>query len=477
MSSADTSRAKALEDAWATGYLAWKLRPYQATAYEMMWAWLLDTNCRTGNLNISRRWGKSTLMNLVATEVALKVPGAQIRAAAPTGMELRNITVPIMRKILADCPPHRKPKWRSKEKMFLFPNGSEYHLAGSNDGHADDLRGTACHLAMVDEAGFIDELDYLIDDVLTPQTLDTGGTLLVSSTPPRSPAHDYVGFAEECKREGHYLHRDIHSMGLEKAIIDSYAKAAGGYETSTFKREYLALFVVDTELAIVPEWDAKWGFLPERAGLYPYYHKYSALDLGVRDLTAGLHGYYDFIKAKLVVEDEWRLSGAGMTTPMIAKKVREHETRLWGENPRVYRRVSDNNNLQLVNDLNIVHSLGFFATSKDELPAMVNKVKVFVGDGRVLVAPHCKDLLGCLATGVWKSEAYIGREFGRSRAYGHFDHLAALTYWIRNLDVSTNPIPAGIGLDPQKQFILPGALDRASDTAKAVKEIFRLHRR
>lgn len=472
----DAAKQKAINDAWSIGYLEYKLRDYQRSVYRQTWDWILDPTCLTGCLNINRRFGKSTELNLIATEVAIKVPGAQIRAAAPTGLELRNITIPIMRKILSDCPPHLKPKWRSKEKMFLFPNGSEYHIAGANDGHADDLRGTACNLALVDEAGFIDELDYLVDDVLTPQTLDTGGTLLVSSTPPRSPAHDYVGLAEECKREGHYLHRDIYSMGLDQAVIDSYAKAAGGYESSTWKREYLALFVVDSELAIIPEWNAQWAFLPERAGLYPYYHKYSALDLGVRDLTAGLHGYYDYLRADLVIEDEFRLSGAQMVTPTIAAKVRAHEEKLWGPNPRVYRRVADNNNLQLVNDLNIVHSLGFFPTNKDELPAMVNKVKVFVGAGRVKVAPHCKNLLGCLETGVWKNEAYIGREFGRSRAYGHFDHLAALTYLIRNLDVSTNPVPAGLGLDPQTQFILPGALDRASDTAKVIKEMFGLRR-
>jgi hypothetical protein len=476
VSSTDPAQIKAINDAWSLGYLEWKLRDYQRPVYHEIWRWIMDPECRSGCANISRRWGKSTVFNLVVTEFAQRVPGANIRFGAPTGQMLKDFTLPIMKDILRDCPKQRRPRWMSKDKTFLFPNGSIYKLAGLNDGHADDLRGTKCHLGGVDEAGFVDDLNYAIRSVLMPQTLDTGGTLLVSSTPPRSMAHPYVEFATKCAEKGAYIRRDIHSTDYSKKLIDSYAEEAGGYGSTDWRREYLAEFVTDSNLAIVPEWDDKYIRAPEQPGLYRYYHKYTAMDIGVRDLTAGLHAYYDYLHAKLIVEAEFTISGRQMTTPMIAALVKDGEKKIWGDNPLVYRRVADNNNLQLINDLNILHSLGFYGTSKDELPAMVNKLRVWIKSGRLIVSPKCEKLIGCLQGGIWKSDEAVGKEFGRIPKYGHFDHLAALIYLVRNVDEFSNPVPAGIGLDPQKQFILPGALDRASDTAKAVKEIFRLRK-
>jgi hypothetical protein len=56
----------------------------------------------------------------------------------------------------------------------------------------------------------------------------------------------------------------------------------------------------------------------------------------------------------------------------------------------------------------------------------------------VRVSTRCKHLLGCLKYGVWDKNR---KEFARSKAYGHYDHLAALIYLVRNLDRFTNPIP------------------------------------
>jgi hypothetical protein len=54
--------------------------------------------------------------------------------------------------------------------------------------------------------------------------------------------------------------------------------------------------------------------------------------------------------------------------------------------------------------------------------------------------------------------------------YGHFDALAALIYGIRNLDVTTNPIPATFQTDQDNQVIFPYIQETGS--IKALKDKF-----
>jgi len=120
--------------------------------------------------------------------------------------------------------------------------------------------------------------------------------------------------------------------------------------------------------------------------------------------------------------------------------IKEREN--FGVSP-VYRRVADNNNLLLLQDLGSLHGLHFNATDKSSLDAMVNEMRMFVGAGRLIVSPKCTMLLGCLKYGIFDDKR---RAFARSTLYKHFDHLAALMYMIRNLDQATNPVPNTYGM-------------------------------
>ena len=70
---------------------------------------------------------------------------------------------------------------------------------------------------------------------------------------------------------------------------------------------------------------------------------------------------------------------------------------------------------------------------------MVNELRLWVQNKRLLVAPHCHQTLGCLEFGVWNKDR---TQWGRSQEYKHFDALAALMYMVRNIDQASNPIPS-----------------------------------
>ena len=191
--------------------------------------------------------------------------------------------------------------------------------------------------------------------------------------------------------------------------------------------------IVDEMMSVIPEWKDAYVQTIEPDEFNGYYHRYESMDLGIRDKTVWLQGYYDFRKAKLIIENEFDISGKDTTTKAIAELIKTNRK------TKPYLAVADNNNLLLLNDLATEFNLYFAPTNKESLAAMINDVRLMVQDGRILVNPKCKQLLGCLKFGVYQD--HKRDMFGRSQTFGHYDALASLIYMVRNLDKHTNPIP------------------------------------
>lgn len=491
-----------------------RLKPCQET----MLQGILSNDWFTYVIKCARRLGKSYLLCTLAVMVCLLKPSAQVRYAAPTAKALRKIVRPIMGKILRTCPKELRPTWVASEGMYRFPNGSEIHLAGVNGGHADDLRGTECDLFLIDEARDIDDLHYLVHDVALPQFLDADGNvvkgrrLVVASSPAANKAHEFSIMAEEAKLRGSYAHYDIFAGGYSAETIRMFFREDGLPEedvqaliegrhadirSTTVKREYLALDVIDEELAVVPEWSSRFVVEREPTLVDHFYHRYIFMDIGVqRDFTVLLFAFYDFLGGYLYVEDEVVIRGPSVTTPLIARGIFERtgfpkeitdEAKtlvfktglLLPPNPPraeyadCYRRISDNSHPLLLNDLSATYSVSFTPTSKDKLHEMVNSLRVWVKSGKLRVHPRCKHTIGALESAVWNR---LRTEFDHSRIYGHYDAVAAMVYGTRGTDVQTNPIPAMLGVDRYNVLILPQP-KRLSAAAQAFADTFGLPRR
>ena len=448
----DEQREEALYKAWGGGFLQWLLRPVQERIYQT----IRESTDVKKVINASRRLGKTHTLSALAIETARYTPGGQIHFGFPSQKALKKIVRPIFKDILRTCPSQFRPQYIASEQAYYFNDRDSFiHLSGLNQGHADSLRGPKSHRSIVDEAGYVDDLDYAVKDILTPQLLTTGGDLILSSTPPPTPAHDFADYAHQAKDNGTYSEFDIYQSGYKPEIIEKFRKEAGGEKSSTWKREYLCQFVVDEELAIIPEFNETDHAIPwSRSDLWKFYTCYDAMDIGVRDFTVVLFGYYDFLKAKLFVEDEIVMSGPQMTSDLLVRAIRDKEKVLYnGKREDQIRRVADDNNLILIQDLGYLHKLPFVPTTKDNLDAMVNELRVLVSAGRLNVHPRCKHTIGCLKYGVWSDRRMKKREFARSKIYGHYDGLAALIYLVRNVDQTSNPIPRDYELQDDRHFI------------------------
>lgn len=394
-------------------------------------------------IHCARRLGKTFLLIVIACTVAYSKTDAQIRYASVTQKAVRKMVKPIFKSIFNAIKKEFRPKWDNHEGAYIFPNGSMVHVAGVNNDRADDLRGTDADLAIVDEAAFVDDLSYLVDSVLMPQLLTTGGNLLIASSSPVSPAHEFVDYIQEAKIGGYYSSFDIFESGYEQDLIEEFMKEAKGPNSTAWRREYLNEICVDEDYAIIPENKNIIIGIKKDLENYKYYHKYSVMDIGTRDLTAILFAYYDFRRAKICIEREFIINGPQMTTPKIADGVKIAESELWGETTEV-NRVADNNNLLLLQDLGSLHDCHFSATSKDSLEAMVNEMRLWVQNGRVEIDPSCTFLIESIKFGFWNENR---SDWGRSKTLGHFDALAAFMYLIRNIDQHTNPVPLKLTFD------------------------------
>lgn len=439
---------------WLEGDLRWKLH----TAQEVLENTFANTKGQLFVGNCSRQWGKSFWAVTKAIEIALTTPKAQIRYGAAFQTDLVDFIIPAFEKVLDDAP--EPVRGRKVGHYYIFPNGSRIKLVGL-DKNPNGLRGNTLDLIIIDECGFVGNLDYIYKSIIIPATLHRPNCkIILISTPPSTPAHPFVDYAQKAELEGAYVKLDIHTNPLiTPDDIKRMADEMGGVESTTFRRECLCEFVTDSDLAIVPEWKDQWVEVLERDEFYGYYHKYTGMDLGVKDLTAMIYGYYDFKRAALVIEDEGDMNGPTMNTLMLVGAIKAKEAELWGNDKEPkdtngthipFRRVSDNNWPILIQDLSSIHSLTFIETTKDNLEAMINEVRLMVQAGQIRIHPRCVKLIGCMRYGVWDAKK---KAFARSTVYGHFDHLAALIYLVRNLAKSTNPIPAAHGFEAHKAWM------------------------
>jgi hypothetical protein len=458
---------KAIKDElWRRGELAeMLLDPTQLELYRA----LMDSKASTYVWECSRKLGKSYALAVIAIELAMKNPGIRINFASPTGKMSQEILVPIISEILTTCPDPLKPVFKVQNGHYEFPNKAFIVLFGADDEAACDRgRGPQSHCNIVDEAAFVPCLDYLLNSVLAPQTLRTGGRLFLASTPPKSPGHAFCAIADAAEANKAYQHRHIYQNGmLTKEQIDKFltsqAEARGMTleqfkTTSDFRREYMALRVIDRESAVIPEWEDAEPFCVVDHPTPPFLNYIISIDPGMTDRTAELLMYHDFKQDLYIIDDE-RLIQKGNTS-LIAEGINS----LKG-NRTIYLNVIDDSTSRICSDLFQYHKIIATPAAKDNSEGAINLLRVNIQNHRILINPRCVQLIRQLRTAVWDSK---NKSFQRTKLDGHFDLIDALKYGIRTLNDlrHLNPYPAEV-YDRTKTYV-PEKQPKVNQIAQAL---------
>lgn len=459
---------------WYRGDLSWKLRPHQLPIYDFIARGGDRTRTKPATktvLNISRQTGKSFTAVLYAVEHCLKTKHAHVQMLASTAKQMRLIMIPALKKILEDCPADIAPAASSMDSSWTFPStGAILRFDGCDNDNAESLRGRSSTLVIFDEAAFIDDLKSVVHDIIMPQFLVTKGRMILISTPPETPDHYFRTMCEDAAEEGAYLKRDVYQNGFATADdIIIWKKEAGGEESTTWKREYLVQFVVDTNRSVFPEFteECERDNVIDAPPCGPN-HCFVGMDVGFKDGTGIIFGYYDFRNASAVIEREVLLYNKEVRTDFLVRHIRQNEKQLWGREPAF--RVSDVEPI-LLNDLNSIHHMSFRPVSKKETKeAGVNEVRMWLSQNRIKIDRRCTQLIKQLKGCIWDKRRLA---FDRNTE-GHYDLADALVYAIRTLPsvVSLNPWPKYAGEYDPNNFAYLRKRDERDDDVVAFDKIF-----
>lgn len=440
--SQDPTLQAAIRLSWETGRLKRLLKPVQKEIYDAIKAsteLIYVVNC-------SRRIGKTTTLGVIATEIAIQYPEAQIHFGAPYQNALKDFLLPIFNQILSDCPPDLRPKWKPNDGKLIFPNGSSIKLCGANNGQFENLRGNKSDYFILDESAQVDELDAIVKDVALPQLLSSkysGKKMILPSTPPNTPDHPYKLYAEKAKSRGAYSEYDIEKSWYSKEEIERFIEEMGGRNSTRCQRELFCKFVTDASLQIIPEWDSQLYVQEIKEDDYfQFYFVLEGMDVGYRDFTAWLMGYYNFLDAKFYIKKEFAMRENDFRTDKLAEHIKKTEEEFIKDNLGRVRRIADNANLNILADLSSIYKIPFSPVSKKSGKEwMVNQLRQAVKAGKIIIDPSCKMLISSLEFGIWRRNR---DDFDKSPDLGHYDFIDALVYLVAVLlptVINLNPIP------------------------------------
>jgi hypothetical protein len=469
----DADRRADLEVAWRAGDLRWKLSPNQQDTYDKVRSWQKRESTnergeleagRVFGMDSSRRFGKSAIEFILLAEEAIRRQSARCIFIAPEWEQLKQYVFPIMQRLLADAPPHLGIVYKKSDRQLWFPWVDSHIQFVGLDRNPDAARGSAFDMAALDEAGFFDNLEYVLETVLFPQMAGRPwARIFAGSTPPETPDHYWSSdVIPQCiKTKAHDRKTLDQADHYSEREIEEFWNRAGGRKSNRARREYGAEHIADITRAIVPEFlEAEEATQTPFGIVIPgivreieppkFRDCYTAMDPGWADSTGLLFGYWHWELQALVIEDE--ACRPKENSRRIALTVMRKENALWkdcttrgphGEpRPQPYMRVADND-MRLLADLHVEYGLTFMPTDKSELQQHVDNLRRLVEMRKLVIHPRCEILTKQLKHGVWKKTNRKGpREFAEGGAqFGHFDLIAALVYMLRNVNRRRNPAP------------------------------------
>jgi len=441
-------KKKVLEALWRRGQLSWLLDANQLELYNLFHT----SNFKIQTWLLARRSGKSYTLCVMAIEQCLRHPKSIVKFLSPSKKQVDRNIRPLMSQILETCPEDLRPELKVKDDIYYFSNGSEIQMAGSEMGNIDSLRGGSSHISIIDEAQDVTNLPYAINSVLLPTTATTKGKILLAGTPPTSYDHEFIQYIEKAELEGSIVKKTIYdNPRMDKKEIEIQAQAQGGYESEGFKREYLCQIIKDSSMSVIPEFtEEKAKELVKEWKRPIFYHPVTSMDLGYKDWTFVLFGYFDFREDKLVIEDEMVTKGTEMYLATFGNQILEKEESLWvepttKENIAVKKRVSDHD-LVAINEIKKATNYKVIFTPADKADRMagINFIRNLVKSDKLIINPRCKYLIHHLKNARW---AKSRETFARCPEGSHYDGVPALVYLSRGINYSDNPYPAGYGGD------------------------------
>ena len=439
-------KKKLVDALWRRGELSWLLDSNQKDLYKLFH----ESSFKIQTWLLARRSGKSYALCVMAIEQCLRHPKSIVKFLSPTKKQVERNIRPLMSQILETCPDDIRPELKVKDDIYYFGNGSEIQMAGSEMGNIDSLRGGSSHISIIDEAQDVTNLPYAINSVLLPTTSTTRGKILLAGTPPTSYDHEFIQYIEKAENEGSIVKRTVYNNPrMDQKEIATQADAMGGFDSEGFRREFLCEIIKDSTMSVIPEFtEEKSKELVKEWQKPVFYHPITSMDVGLRDWTFVLFGYFDFKADKLIIEDELITKGENMYLQTFGKEILAREESLWvdpitKETIPIKKRVSDHD-LVVINEIKKAtnYKVTFEPADKQDRMAGINFIRNLIKGNKLIINPRCKYTIAHLKNAKWVKSR---ETFARCPEGSHYDSVPALVYLARGINYNLNPYPKDYG--------------------------------
>lgn len=480
----DKSKKAITDQLWKRGLLSFLLDDSQKELYTLFY----NSPHKIHTWLLARRSGKSFALVVLAAEQCIRHPNSIVKYVAPTKSQVNTYLRPLFKEVFESCPEEIRPEWRGKDYIYYFSNGSEIQLAGTENQHAERLRGGNAHIAFVDEARDCSDLDNIIKSILLPTTLITKGKVVIASTPPKESEHDLLTYIEEAELRGSLVKRTIEdNPRLTKEQIEDALIDIGGRDSEAARREYFCEILPSAATSVIPEFDvAAQKDIIKEWPKPPFYDSYVGMDLGGSDLTVALFGYFDFRADKVIIEDEivMNFSVSGNNIETLTKQIQEKEKLLWSnpltnEIKKPLTRVSDINYIVTQEIAKYSNNEIFFnIAKKDDAASALQNLKILIQARKIVINPRCKTLISHLKNVKWMSKNNKTK-FGRSVDHGHYDAIDAVKYLIRHVIYNKNPYPANYSMNMKDLYVVnpDKFVSNVGHQADVLKKLFGIRKR
>lgn len=190
----------------------------------------------------SRRTGKTVAAVIrMMTKAGSMRPGSNIVVLAKTNDQVRLVWMPMIKELF----PNHIKKITVQPATVILTNNVSIHMRGGNDDAAvDSVRGMSLQHAVVDEAAFLKNAKYAINDVIMPALGDSEGSCdFISSPNGRNDFYDLYNRGlspEHISWSSH--HADYTSAFNKDAVAKMAEETKRTADPVTFAREWMASF-------------------------------------------------------------------------------------------------------------------------------------------------------------------------------------------------------------------------------------------
>lgn len=272
--------------------------------------------------------------------------------------------------------------------IITFSNGTEvYYRGASNTVDIDKFRGISrLAIAVIDEAGHLKGLRYLVNEVIQPATIDIKGTIILTGTPPRSKNYCWQLWHNNQASIKRYNWNFMSNPFIPDRdnVIKTVAELNGVPEDSAFiRREYLGdMDALDDDARVISLYTEE--SLP--ANIQTFDRAYIGVDYGYEDNAAIIAMVTKGKKAWCVQE----FVGNKLSVTELCSKIREIYDNLRSRFDLRFaiQVITDNNEKAITKELRVVYKIpGVRCAYKYDKTFAIEQLKDFLGSKTILIQP------------------------------------------------------------------------------------------